>query len=467
MLSGAAISGHVPRLCERRGEKRAVPRPRRLADTAPLRPIVRRRAGCLRRAAQRHRLLVREFGVGPTPSGTDKVIQVVGDIYLDMIAKVDELPHWDGDTDISQPIETTAGGSAEHGGSALDAVRRRAAHRCELHSLIGEDLYGDLVKRRLDDAGVTRRGPSVGGQGVCICLSGKSDRAFVSYKGSVARLSERDLELDKLFASGTAHVHFAAYYDCCGLQPSLPALLARARDHGATTSIVTQSDQTGRWTQVLDLLPLVDVFTGNELEVCAIARALDRRERPTVRTGRDAEREEPTADETWTAMERCSRRGAARGHHARPAWGDGGRRYRRAWTQETIATTVVDTTGAGDAFAAGFLFGWVGGGGQDGAAATQSDRVCLGLSYGCAAGAAAVGQMGGSSPLPAEKVDSAMVLKPVTVEKRRAKTEPTRRHTVATPVRWGVRGGSYDLNTPFLLHSPRSTARSPSPLTEK
>ena len=42
-----------------------------------------------------------------------------------------------------------------------------------------------------------------------------------------------------------------------------------------------------------------------------------------------------------------------------------------------------------------------------------------------------------SSPLPAEKVDSAMVLKPVTVEKRRAKTEPTRRHTVATPVRMG------------------------------
>ena len=369
-----------------------------------------------------------------------KVIQVVGDIYLDMIAKVDELPHWDGDTDINQPIETTAGGSALNTAVQLSTLctTRRAAHRCELHSLIGEDLYGDLVKRMLDDAGVTRRGPSVGGQGVCICLSGKSDRAFVSYKGSVARLSERDLELDKLFASGTAHVHFAAYYDCCGLQPSLPALLARARDNGATTSIVTQSDQTGRWTQVLDLLPLVDVFIGNELEVCAIARALERRERPTVRTGRETPSEEPTADETWTAMGALLEAGAplvvtTRGPHGAMAAAATGER----WTQETVATTVVDTTGAGDAFAAGFLFGWVGGGGQDGAAAAQSDRVCLGLSYGCAAGAAAVGQMGGSSPLPAEKVDSAMVLKPVTVEKRRAKTEPTRRHTVATPVRMG------------------------------
>ena len=75
-------------------------------------------------------------------------------------------------------------------------------------------------------------------------------------------------------------------------------------------------------------------------------------------------------------------------------------------------------------------WGWRVGGG----AARDGRR---GLVYGCACGSAAVGQMGGSSPLPAEKVDSAMVLKPVTVEKRRAKTEPTRRHTVATPVRMG------------------------------
>ena len=58
---------------------------------------------------------------------------------------------------------------------------------------------------------------------------------------------------------------------------------------------------------------------------------------------------------------------------------------------------MVDTTGAGDAFAAGFLFGWCG-----------SRDVQRGLVYGCACGTAAVGQVGGSTPLDAAAVDATM-----------------------------------------------------------
>ena len=61
-----------------------------------------------------------------------------------------------------------------------------------------------------------------GGQGVCICLSGRRDRAFVSFKGSVADLSEEDLDVGRLLAPGTSHLHFSAYYDCSGLQPAVP-----------------------------------------------------------------------------------------------------------------------------------------------------------------------------------------------------------------------------------------------------
>ena len=69
------------------------------------------------------------------------------------------------------------------------------------------------------------------------------------------------------------------------------------------------------------------------------------------------------------------------------------------WTFQPTASAerVVDTTGAGDAFAAGFLFGWCG-----------ARDVQRGLVYGCACGAAAVGQLGGSSPLDAATVDAAM-----------------------------------------------------------
>ena len=59
---------------------------------------------------------------------------------------------------------------------------------------------------------------------------------------------------------------------------------------------------------------------------------------------------------------------------------------------------MVDTTGAGDAFAAGFLFGWCG-----------SRDVRRGLVYGCACGAAAVGQIGGSTPLDADSINACMI----------------------------------------------------------
>ena len=67
------------------------------------------------------------------------------------------------------------------------------------------------------------------------------------------------------------------------------------------------------------------------------------------------------------------------------------------WFQPTRPRPVVDTTGCGDAFAAGFLFGWCG-----------SHDVRRGLVYGCACGAAAVGQVGGSSPIAVEEINACM-----------------------------------------------------------
>ena len=68
------------------------------------------------------------------------------------------------------------------------------------------------------------------------------------------------------------------------------------------------------------------------------------------------------------------------------------------WFQPTKQAEVfVDATGAGDSFAAGFLFGWCG-----------SRDVRRGLVYGCACGAAAVSQIGGSTPLDSASIDASM-----------------------------------------------------------
>ncbi|KAJ1618871.1 hypothetical protein T492DRAFT_437729 [Pavlovales sp. CCMP2436] len=129
----------------------------------------------------------------PAPNAELKSIHVIGDVYLDMIAKVSRLPQWDGDTLIEMPIETHPGGSALNTAVQLASLintrwrepkMRKTVKfdRCVLHSLVGEDVYGQVVTERIKDTGVELSAPAVGGQGVCICLSGPTDRAFVSYR---------------------------------------------------------------------------------------------------------------------------------------------------------------------------------------------------------------------------------------------------------------------------------------------
>ena len=321
-------------------------------------------------------------------------VQVVGDVYLDVIAKVDELPAWDGDTTIRSPIETVAGGSALNTAVQLSALLRTRRQRgqtrplggCMLHSRVGSDLYGELVATKIGEAGVRLSAPRAGGQGVCICLSGQRDRSFVSYKGTVADFSEADLDLARLFAPGTTHLHFSAYYDCSGLQPAVPRLVERARaERGATVSLGTQADATGEWRSgLVELLPMLDVLLCNQREAAAIAGVPFSGRRPT-----------------WAQMDETVARLRSMGARLVViTLGSEGAIAASAdewWFQPNEAVAPVDTTGCGDAFAAGFLYGWCG-----------SRDVGRGLVYGCACGAAAVGQVGGSVPLDAEDIDRCM-----------------------------------------------------------
>ena len=327
--------------------------------------------------------------------GPLSTVQVVGDVYLDVIAKIDALPEWDGDSTIKQPIETVAGGSALNTAvqlSALLRTRRQRSQpnpfrRCVLHSRVGADLYGDLVEEKIREAGVALSAKRAGAQGVCICLSRKRDRAFVSYKGSVGELSAADIDERALLAPGTSHLHFSAYFDCAALQPSVPRLMERAKvERGATISVVPQTDPAGEWgSGFLELLPNVDVLICNQREAAAIAG---------VPFGGDRR---PTWAQTDAAVRRLQRAGAPLVVVTLGPEGAIAVSGTKWWYQPNAPLPVTDATGCGDAFAAGFLFGWCG-----------SRDVRRGLVYGCACGSAAVGQVGGSTPLDPTEVDLGM-----------------------------------------------------------
>jgi len=256
-----------------------------------------------------------------------------------------------------------------------------------LHSLVGDDMYGSIVVERIAELGVVLSAPRLGGQGVCFCLSGRTDRAFVSYKGTVGRFSESDIDTSVLLSPETDHVHFAAFFDCVGLQAAVPKLMRAAKQRGATVSLVTQADHRGEWDSgVQAILPLVDCLIVNASEAVCLARLKP----ATARSPTDAELEEALACLLHAGTELVV---ITKGQDGAIAGAAGAR-----WEQPTMARNVVDTTGAGDAFAAGFLYGWV-----------QKRDVRLGLIHGCACGAAAVGQMGGSTPLSKATLNECML----------------------------------------------------------
>ena len=319
-------------------------------------------------------------------------IQIVGDTYLDILAKVDELPEWDGDASIKSPIETLAGGSALNTAVQLSALLRRQREMggqirrrdrpisgCTLHSRIGIDLYGDLVASRIREAGVRFSAKRSGGQGVCICLSGQTDRSFVSYKGSVAEFCEADLDMATLLSRGTRHVHFSAFL-IAGLQPAVPpGAGCWMRRNDLDRAPVGLGRRVAWW--MIDLLPHIDLLICNTREAAAIAGV----DFEPAAHGRVDEAVVRLQDAGALVVVTLGAGGAiaARGSH----W----------WYQPASPLNVVDTTGCGDAFAAGFLHGWCGTG-----------DVQRGLVYGCACGTAVVGQMGGSSPLDWEDIEACM-----------------------------------------------------------
>lgn len=146
-----------------------------------------------------------------------------------------------------------------------------------------------------------------------------------------------------LRSTGATHLHVASFFLLPLLASGLPTLLAEVRAEGITVSLDTNWDPAEKWEGVVECLPFVDVLLPNAAEAAALAEAAGAR----------------TADAIGAAQALAAfgpivavKDGAAGGF---------------AVTQRQVARArgleldVVDTTGAGDSFDAGFLAAWLAG----------------------------------------------------------------------------------------------------------
>ena len=229
--------------------------------------------------------------------------------------------------------------------------------------VVGDDPFGRFMREEL-----TTRGVDVSGlvldparpTGVTVVLSRPDDRAMLTSLGTIADLSAAHLDKDLLRRA--RHVHVSSYFLQDALRPGLPGLFEGAHAAGATTSVDPNWDPAESWDSgLLELVSSVDVFLPNSAEARLI-------------TGIDD-------------IDIAAQSLAARASVVAIKFGDGGgmvQQGEEAVRVPGIAVDVVDTTGAGDTFDAGFLAGRLQGWSLERALAFAN--ICGGLSCRAAGG---------------------------------------------------------------------------------
>lgn len=268
--------------------------------------------------------------------GRDSGVVVVGDANVDLVLRGDVVPRFGQVEQLVDAAELTLGGSAAIvacGLARLDVPTRLVAR-------VGDDPFGRFTLDALAAAGVGCEHVEVDPvvpTGLSVILSAPGDRAILTHPGTIGTL-EPAAAAAAIDAADPAHVHVASYF----LQPVLAAgladVLAAARAAGRTTSLDTNWDPAERWSGLDDVLGRLDWLLPNAAELRAIAIAVGVSE----------------PDD-----ERAAARLAGRGPTVVvKAGADGGWSVRaddRTWRAPGLAVDVVDTTGAGDSFDAGYL----------------------------------------------------------------------------------------------------------------
>ena len=210
----------------------------------------------------------------------------------------------------------------------------------EVIGKVGLDSLGDLVlnalaERSIGIKGITRD-KEVGTSATMVMVAPNGERRFVHYIGANARLTLEDIDLTMVKAGSILHVGGALVLPGIDGLPTAD-LLRQAHAAGVITFLDTVWDDTGRWMEILaPCLPQVDYFVPSLSEGQAL-------------TGLDA------PIEIAHALLECGVKtvGLKMGDDGCLVMSGNGQAIRLPAFQ----VEVVDATGAGDAFAAGFIAG--------------------------------------------------------------------------------------------------------------
>jgi sugar/nucleoside kinase (ribokinase family) len=257
---------------------------------------------------------------------------VLGDANPDLIVRGDVIPEFGQAEKLVDRADLVIGGS----GAIAACGAARLGLRVAFSGVVGDDVFGRFMLDALSERGVDTTGLVVDPSrptGLSVVLSKGEDRATLSALGAIADL--RAEMIDHALLRSSRHVHVSSYFLQAGLAADLPPLFREAHEAGVSTSIDPNWDPADEWDGgLLSLLSQTDCFLPNSVEARSI-------------TGVD-----DIDVAALTLAERGSIVAVKFGQGGGLAlWGD------EVVRSESIPADVVDTTGAGDSFDAGFLAG--------------------------------------------------------------------------------------------------------------
>jgi sugar/nucleoside kinase (ribokinase family) len=261
----------------------------------------------------------------------------LGILVADVLARpVDQFPER-GRLTVVDRMELHTGGCAGNAAIGLSRIGVSAG----VIGKVGDDGFGDfflsvMEREGVDAAGIVRD-QSANTSATMVLVHGDGERSFIHYIGANGELRVEDVDLDRLVGAKVLHIAGALLMPKLDGEPTAQ-LLRHAKRQRIITSLDTAWDSAGRWMKALEpALEHLDYFLPSVEE----ARMLSRRDEP------------PDIAQFFLS------RGVGVVALKMGEEGCYVASQREGFHMPAFAVSPIDATGAGDAFAAGFLAGVV------------------------------------------------------------------------------------------------------------
>ena len=294
-------------------------------------------------------------------------VYVYGDINIDLVIPGVEHFPLPGQEDVVETMNTYVGGGA----AVFTLGIGKLGLKPVFQGTIGDDCYGKFIRdefksRNVDDTLLATSKENK--TGISISFTNEKDRSFLTYRGTNDEIDLSKIQLDKV--KEASHIHLTGYAGSKNHNQYLE-LVKKVKDmKEVTISFDVGWDDAGEWYEgIYDLFTYIDILFMNETEAIHYSRKEDAKE--------------AVLDFSKT----CSLVVAKLGKKGSMAVKDGVIYESKAYTVQAV-----DTTGAGDSFNAGFVYGFLKG---------KTIEECLKCGNGC--GALSVTQLGGNTGFPVEE----------------------------------------------------------------